>query len=101
MGRFTGISLLTLKDRLGPAHSKRWGSGGAFSLWWQCDNQLGPGTDPGCYAHAIADYRVTPPNLDAWEQEMFDNVPFPKEGWALNACPKHHGLFADHAEEPD
>jgi len=42
-----------------------------------------------------------PPNLTAWEQELFDNAPFPEEDWTLKPCPQHRHLFGDHQEQAD
>lgn len=103
MLRFTGIALQTLKDRLGPQCTKRWGGldgshSRSFSMWWSC---TGSDAGPDCIAFAHADYEQAPQNLDAWQAEMFDNWPFPKEGWTLRACTKHADLFTDYPCEAE
>lgn len=101
MPKFTGISLHTLAERLGPSHGKRLTGSGLrhhdFGQFWYCN---GPRA-PACYAYAHAADRAMPPDLGALEQEFFDHAPLPEEGWTLNPCPQHLELFADHPQEPD
>jgi len=72
-------------------------SGHAFRILWFCN---GP-NEAGCYAYAEAPDKAMPPNLTAWEQELFDNAPFPEEDWTLKPCPQHRHLFGDHQEQAD
>ncbi len=102
MPKFTGLSLQVLNDRLGRPSGKgtKVGFGPhrhAFHMLWFCN---GPNA-AACYAYAEAKDKPTPHDLTPWEQELFDNAPFPRDGWTLAPCPQHRNVFPDYPEEPD
>jgi hypothetical protein len=102
MPKFTGLSLQTLNDRLGPPSQQGMNAGSgthrhAFHVLWFCN---GPNA-PARYAYAEARDRAMAPGLTRWEQELFDNAPFPQQGWTLKPCAQHRDVFADHPKEPD
>lgn len=99
MAKFSGVSLQALSDRLGPPSAKHAQAGSspgthAFHMLWLCN-----GTNaPACSAFAEAQDTPVPADLTPREQEFFENAPFPKNGWTIEPCLRHHGMFADNPE---
>ncbi len=96
MSKLAGLTLQTLQSRLGREHGSGMSRSSnlnrhAFRMVWKCS----------CLAVAEAADKSMPPDLTAWEQELFGKAPLPKEGWTFTPCSQHRELFSDYPEEPD
>lgn len=95
MAKFAGLSLQTLNDRLGPPSAKGTRKSSvpgthALHVLWLCNGA----NAPACAAFVEARDRPMPADLTPWQQELFENMPLPKNGWTIEPCQLHHGLFA-------